>query len=540
MAYIPVLFVFIPIMAGLILYIFKHPKVSLIVFLAQLSMVVLFVLYVRHLTLHPQDALLVFGGWDAKFAISFYHDVTSLSFVGLAIFMWLFILMYTFKTNRKESKYLFFLMFLQGVFMGLLQTNDLFNLFVFLELTAVLVTILIVYRKTGTSFRAGIYYLLLNTVGAMFFLIGVILIYYSYGTINIQMIRADIALLSDTRVIKLAFVFMIAGISVKAAIFPVFTWLPRAHGVAQSSISALLSGLIVKGALYMFIRINNHMFADAAYNMQEVFFWLGLVTALIGVFFAISQKDLKQILAYHTISQVGIVMMGLASTHGLSIFGGFLHVFNHALFKGLLFLAAGVIIKTYGSKKVSDVRGVFKTMPWTALLLIVGMLSIAGAPLFNGFVSKTAVKYAFQDDMLKMVLFAIVNLGTITSFIKFSQILFGPKKALTIKGDVLQHLGMTLMALSCLAIGLFHVPLGTWLYPSIDLGGQTLTYIRWYDPMNILEFLIYAGIGYLFYTTVINKDYWPTRKLRDMVITFENANYLFIVYILVLAFFVMI
>ena len=290
----------------------------------------------------------------------------------------------------------------------------------------------------------------------------------------------------------------------------------------------------------MFIRINNHMFADAGYGMQELFFWLGVVTALIGVFFAISQKDLKQILAYHTISQVGIMMMGLASLHAFSIFGGFLHIFNHALFKGLLFLAAGVIIKTYGSKKVSEVRGVFKTMPWTALLLIVGMLSIAGTPLFNGFVSKTAVKYAFKDDMLKMALFTLVNLGTITSFIKFSQILFGPKQALKIKGDVVQHLGMTLMALSCLAIGLFHIPLGTWLYPSLDLGGQTLSYIRWYEPMNILEFLIYAGIGFLFYTTVIKKDYWPTRKLREMVITFENANYLFIVYILVLAFFVLI
>jgi len=215
--------------------------------------------------------------------------------------------------------------------MGLLQTNDLFNLFVFLELTTVLVTILIAYKKSGPSFRAAIYYLLINTLGAMFFLIGVIFLYYAYGTINIQIILANIAEHSDTNVVKLAFVFMVGGISVKAALFPVFTWLPRAHGVAQSTISALLSGLIVKAALYIFIRINNQMFLLANYQMFEVFFWIGAVTALVGVTFALSQKDLKQILAYHTISQVGIMMMGLSSIFSMSQLGGLLHIVNHAL-----------------------------------------------------------------------------------------------------------------------------------------------------------------------------------------------------------------
>ena len=435
MVYIPILLMFIPIFAAVLLYLFKHEKFSNIVFVAQISNIILFILYVIYLRDGGQN-LLILGGNEAQIRISFYNDSLSLTFLGLSILMWFVILLYTFNVNRKENKFLFFLMFLQGVFLGLLQTNDLFNMFVFLELITVLVTILIAYKKTGASYRAGIYYLLLNTVGALMFLIGIILVYYAYGTINIQLIQSFMATHSDTMTIQLAYVFMVAGMSVKAALFPVFTWLPKAHGVAQSTISALLSGLVVKGALYMFIRVHNEMFLPANYDTNALFFWIGAITALIGVMFALSQKDLKQILAYHTISQVGIMMMGISAISGLSYFGGFLHIFNHAFFKSLLFLGAGVVINAYQTKKVYEIKGVFKTMPWTAILLIIGMLSISGAPLLNGFVSKSLVKYDFKYDTVKMVIFTLINIGTITSFIKFSTILFGPKQAIIVERNI--------------------------------------------------------------------------------------------------------
>ena len=529
MSYVPVLFVFIPVVTSIIIYLFKNPKVSLIMFVSQISMIVLFVLYALHLKENPNDALIVFGGWNIRFAITFYVDQLTLIFVGLTLLMWLVVMLYTYKTNKQETKFIFFLVFLEGVFMGLLQTNDLFNLFVFLELTTVIVTILIAYKKSGQSFRAAIYYLLINTLGAMFFLIGVIFLYYVYGTINIQIILSEIHLHSNSDVVKLAYIFMVGGISVKAALFPVFTWLPRAHGVAQSTISALLSGLIVKAALYIFIRVNNEMFAGANYQMGEVFFWVGAVTALVGVSFALSQKDLKQILAYHTISQVGIMMMGIASSAHLSQLGGILHIFNHALFKSLLFLGAGVVIKQYHSKKVYEIRGVMKTMPWTAVLLIIGMLSISGAPLFNGFVSKSLVKYDFKYDQVKMFIFSLINLGTVTSFIKFSQILFGPKKHMEKESNLRQHIAMSILGISCLLIGILYIPLGS------SLLGESLHYVDLGYWRNWFEYILYVGLGLLFYKFVISKDYYPTRKLREVSITFENANYLFIIYLLVLS-----
>lgn len=526
MNFIPLLLVFVPIFTAVILYLFKTTKYTGFVFVGQVITIALFILYVINL---PSELthLLIIGGTDQLIRISFYNDLTSISFISLTLLMWFVILLYTYNTNRKETKFLFFLMFLEGIFLGLLQTNDLFNMFVFLELIAILVTILISYKKTGSSFRAAIYYLLLNTVAAMLFLVGIVLIYYTYGNINIQVVMNMMADHSDTMTIKFAYVLMLSGISVKAALFPLFTWLPKAHGVAQSTISALLSGLVVKGALYMLIRINHQMFQAANYQTEDMLFWIGAVTAIVGVMFALSQKDIKQILAYHTVSQVGIMMMGLSAITGLSFFGGFLHIFNHALFKSLLFLGAGVVIKAYNTKKVYDIHGVMKTMPWTGVLLIVGMLSISGAPLFNGFVSKSLIKYAFKTDVLKMVLFTIINIGTVTSFIKFSTILFGPKHVIRRSRHFKQHLGMSILAALCLAMGIFYLPLG-------NLYGMDLSYVHLWELMSFVDYLIYAGIAYLFYHFIIHKDFVFIQKIRGFQMTFENANFLYVAYIIMI------
>ena len=274
MELLPLLFVFIPIFTAVIMYLFKPGKWAWFVFVGQTILIASFIFYVIGLPSDLTD-LLIIGGTNQMIRISFYNDITSLSFIALTLLMWFVILLYTYNTNRKENKFLFFLMFLEGIFLGLIQTNDLFNMFVFLELITILVTILIAYKKTGSSFRASIYYLLLNTVAAMMFLIGIILIYYSYGTINIQLVKQMMGEHSDTMTIKVAYIFMLSGISVKAALFPLFTWLPKAHGVAQSTISALLSGLVVKGALYMLIRINHQMFLGAGYQTEDMIFWIG-------------------------------------------------------------------------------------------------------------------------------------------------------------------------------------------------------------------------------------------------------------------------
>ena len=525
---IPLLFVMLPVLTAVLIYVFKYRMTSRLVFVTQAVLIVSFI-YLMTEGVYQQPFFLSFGGWNRLFSISFYIDSISMIFMGLSLFMWTVILLYSFKRHRDDHMYLFFLMFLEGVFLGLLQTNDLFNLFVFLELITVLVTILIAYKKTGPAYRAGIYYLLINTLGAMFVLLGIIFIYYVYGSIDIQYVRSQMSIHSDSNIVKLSYVMIMSGISIKAAFVPLYSWLPRAHGVAQTSISALLSGLIVKLSLYVFIRMHAGMFIDAAYDTQTYFFYIGSITGLFGVVLALAQKDLKQVLAYHTVSQIGLMMMGLSYQEGVSFYGGFLHIINHAMFKSLLFLVAGRIIYHYGTKKISMIKGVFKTMPFSSILLIVGMLSISGMPFFNGYVSKTLIKYAFKDNVLQMLLYTLINIGTVASFVKFSSILFGEKQKVNVAfKDSKRYIAMISLALVSLLTGIFYQDVMIVLFN--------------YDPVNVsllnltswIDYALYVGLGMFIYRFVIKKDFKWIQSLRGFSMSFEDANYALILYMSVM------
>ncbi len=531
MLFIPVYLIFIPVFTALIIYVFKSKYVNYLALVAQFAMTVLLIMYYNAYGDQPDATLFVFGDWDARVGISLYNDRLSLSFMFLTIFTWWMVLIYTFnfrETNEKNDNFLFFLMFLQGVFLGFLQSNDLFNLFVFLELTTILVTILIAFKKTGDAYRAGIYYELINVSGVLFFLIGIIILYNSFGTINVLAIQQLLEGLPDYVALRMAYIFLMIGASVKAALFPLYTWLPKAHGVAQSGISALLSGLVVKGGLYLFIRIND-MFSPANYSYSDFFFVVGGITAGVGVMFALSQKDMKQILAYHTVSQVGIMMMGLSSLPTNDLFyGGLYHVFNHALFKSLLFLGAGVIIQAYRTKKVSDIRGVMKTMPVVSVLMIVGMLSITGAPLFNGFISKTIIKYGIYDQEWKYWILFFVNIGTATSFIKMSQIFFGPKPMTILLSETPQRVSMIIIAFSCVILGTFYIPISTGFF------GVDLSYVSPFGLLPLYDYIATLTIGFAFYKLVIEKDVKPVRMIREFKVSFETANYLMVIYVVAL------
>ena len=524
-SYTPFLFVIVPIITSIVIYLFKYRAVSRLVFLCQLLLLVLFV-NIIDADVFNEPILLLFGGWNPLFGISFYVDNISVIFIGLTLMMWTVILLFTFKKHRDDHMYLFFLMFLQGIFLGLIQTNDLFNFFVFLELITVLVTIMISFNKNGPAYRAGIYYLLINTLGAMFILIGIIIIYYVYGSINILEVSQVISQHSNTNIVKLAYVMMLSGVSIKAAFVPLYAWLPRAHSVAQTTVSALLSGLIVKLSLYAFIRFHHGLFGLAAYHTETFFFYVGAITGLVGVMLALTQKDLKQILAYHTVSQIGLMLMGLSSLNDVSFQGGFLHIINHAFFKSLLFLAAGQIILAYQTKKVYDIKGVFKTMPLTALVLIVGMLSISGMPFFSGFVSKSMIKYAFKDHMFKMVLYTLINIGTTASFIKFSTILFGPKIRVTqLFRDSKRVIAMIILAALSINIGIFYQDIVSLIF-NIDVSNKVSIQLdAWID------YGIYVCVGLLLYHLVIKKDFKFLQRIRAYTMSFEDANFALIVYL---------
>ncbi len=529
MQLVPLALVFVPVVTALVVYLCKKRDIHVLALFAQALMTALAIVYAIHYHGNFEATYIVLGGWEERIGISFYNDPTSLAFIFLSLFTWWMVLIYTFKKGKTDHAFLFFLMFLQGVFMGLLQTNDLFNMFVFIELITITVAILIAFRKAGESFRAAIYYLLLNTSGVLCYLIGLIVLYNAFGTINLRVLGEMTAVVGDTTAVRFAYVFMLAGISVKAAFFPVFTWLPKAHGVAQSAISALLSGLIVKGGLYLFIRING-MFVGSGIDATDFFFIIATVTAFVGIVFALTQKDIKQMLAYSTISQVGIVMMGLSYPAGSeTYYGGFMHIFNHALFKSLLFMGAGIIIKTYRTKYVDEIRGVMRTMPAVGLFMIIGMLSITGAPFFNGFISKSVIKYGIMDQDYKYWLLFIANLGTATLFIKMSQIFFGPRPMSVPIKNVAERFALMGFAFACVLLGNAYLPI------YVHVFDMNVGYVSAFAFEAFFDYAVALTLGFCLYKLFIAADRRAIRRIRSFTVSFESANVLFMVYIAVMS-----
>ncbi len=526
MEHAPILFILIPVITAIIIYVLRSRWSHYLAFFAQIIVTVLAVIYYVDIAPHFVSGVIYFiGDWDV-IGIPLMNDRLSAVLVSLTIFVWWMVLIYKFRPKEAEPTFLFFLLFLEGVFLGLLQTSDLFNLFVFMELTTIIVTILVAFKKMGSSIRAGVYYLLLNTAGVLMFLIGVVLLYYTFGTINMLEIRNGMeGLAPGHTVVGLAYVLMMAGISVKAALFPVFAWLPRAHGVAQSAVSALLSGLIVKGGIYLFIRLNG-MFSPADFDYMDFFFFVGLATALTGSLFAMMQKNIKVLLAYSTLTQVGLIIIGLVSLDDYS--AGLLHVVHHALFKGLLFFAAGIIVSVYRTKDITKISGLMRSMPIVSIFMIIGMLAITGAPFMNGYISKALITDALYDDPLRYYAVFLVNIGSAAAFVKLSMIFFGPKTLSYPHKNYAQIVPLAVISLACFVFGIFHESLGEILF------GFDVSAVDPFTFTALATYIVTIAFGFLLYHHLIRPDRKGVRRLRRFTVTFETANYLFVIYVAVL------
>lgn len=524
MEFIPVYLIFIPIIASMFIYIINNKYVNYLVFVAQSLVTFLSIIYYKSFNGVIERDTIKLGGWDRAIGISLRNDKLSISFIFLTVFIWWMIILYVWDKRVEDFKFLFFLMFLEGTFLGLIQTNDFFNLFVFIEITTIISTILIIYKKDGYSVRSGLYYLLFNSAGMLFYLLGLVLIYTVTGSLNMDVISEKIPLLRGTNVVRLSYVFIMAAVGAKSAFFPVYNWLPKAHGAAPASISALLSGLLIKSGVYAFIRINEIYKIDVFYDF---FFVLGGITAISGIIFALSQKDIKQILAFHTISQIGIILMGLSFIEGKTYMGGVMHIFNHAMFKSLLFLGSGIIINVYGTRKITEIRGVFKNLPFISIFMIIGMLSITGAPFFNGFVSKTIIKYGVKGNSIKTILIYIINLGTSISFLKLSQIFFGHYAIQGIK-NIKEKISMFSLAVMCIVLGNWYIPIFKGYF------GIDLSFVKVFSLKGWLNYIITLIVGYFVYKWIIEKDYMIIKKIRHLNISFETTNIMLVGFVFVM------
>lgn len=505
--------IFLPIITATIIYIFHNKWINFLVFINQIILSLMAFLYFHRLK-DLKEHMIHFGAWQENIGISLRNDQFSLALILVSILIWWTVILYEWNKRKRDSKFLFFLLFLEGTFLGMLQTYDFFNLFVFIEIITVLSTVLIIYKKDGASLRAGLFYLIFNSMGILLFIFGLSLLYMTTGTLNMGDIQSKIGPLKDLRVIHVAYIFMIISMGVKSAFFPVYNWLPKAHGAAPVSVSALLSGLLVKTGIYGFIRINEVIPLEG-YNV--LFSYLGILTALSGIIFALCQKDIKLILSFHTISQIGIILMAISMGKDGVYEGGILHLINHTIFKSLLFLGAGVVINEYHNRDVTKIRGMFQRSPMLSIWMIIGMLSITGTPFFSGYISKSLIGYGLNTDSIKYFMFQLINVGTMASFIKVSQIFVGD--AVVLKGKYfLENISMMILATASIAIGIFYKGIAkTFLHIEINN-------IDLFIPQKWASYFFSLIIAYLLYNYFIKRDGAAIKNLRSIDISFETAS----------------
>ena len=485
-----------PIATGICFYIFSFKRVRILA-LALQSIVFLFTVYIfGHV--HGMDVPLVesIGNWGTL-SIQLYCD--RIVSVFLTLTAMLFLAFFTFVQGKDYFNRLFIFLFatLQSLIMLIFLSADLFNIFVAVEISTVICGILIMYKHDSRSLYDGLVYLMTNIVGMLFFLMGIGFLYRQFGTLNIYQMAAYMHDAESSDVL-LPFAFIMTGVGLKCALMPVFSWLPKAHGTpgAPSIVSAVLSGLYVKGGIYLFLRMRD-MFAPAI-EMDGFFLALGIITGMAGWIIAVSQKDIKLILAYHTISQLGLILIGI-SLGGTSRWGAVYHIMNHAVFKSLLFLSAGMIVDTYHTRNIYQIRGVFRTMPVVSIATMAAILGITGAPLFNGSISKYLIQSA-EINRAAEIAILLINGGTVLSFVKYAHIFFGkPTEPVTAAVPKVQKGVVIALGVLCLAGGVGGAAFIRLLF------GSTASI----SPLSYLwKSLIWAGslvLGYFLYTMVLKR-----------------------------------
>ncbi|HUP51777.1 MAG TPA: monovalent cation/H+ antiporter subunit D family protein [Longimicrobiales bacterium] len=293
--------------------------------------------------------------------------------------------------DRGALFYSAFILCLTGL-LGIAVTGDVFNVFVFLEISSLSAYALIALGPDRRALTASYQYLILGSVGATFIVIGIGLMYVMTGTLNMADLAERLPAVSGTRTIPVAFTFLTVGITLKLALFPLHLWLPNAYAYAPSAVTAFIAATATKVAVYLLLRFFFTIFGAAfsfdTMQLDRILMPLALVAILSMSLVAVYQRNVKRLLAYSSVAQIGYMVLGISFASVLGVSAGILHLFNHALIKGALFMALGCVMYRVGSVRLDSMAGLGRAMPWTMAAFVVGGLSLIGVPLTVGFVSK--------------------------------------------------------------------------------------------------------------------------------------------------------
>ncbi len=412
--------------------------------------------------------------------------------------------------GRERSFYFFFVITYIST-LGTLMAGDLLSFFLFFEIMTFSTYALLTHRRGPQVIAAGNTYIYMGIMGGLSILSGILLLSaytQSYEWTNLA------EKFSEMNYVKYVIAaFFIGGFGIKAGMVPFHFWVPKIYLEAPFSVNALSSGILMKVGAYGILRMVSSIYSSSASNITAdsiiwltsknigaFVIWLGIITMIIGVFMALLQGNIKLMLAYHSISQMGYVIMGIGVAAYLGykgpmgFAGSLYHMVNHGLFKALLFLAAASVFARTKELNMYHLGGLWKKMPITAFLALIGVMGITGVPLFNGFASKSilhhaiveAYEYGHPSFWFAEMLFMLVSAGTVCSFIKFYRYIFlGKNKTHSeVSGDLPRlSFSMGLLAIFIVIIG---VRPSLFLDYLIIPGLQSFTY----DPVFINQYIV--------------------------------------------------
>ena len=358
------------------------------------------------------------GSWPAPWGIEYRIDRANAYLALLVGVVAAVVSVYSprsvFAEIEPGRRYLFYTMYalcLAGL-LGISVTGDAFNLFVFLEISSLSSYALIALGRDRRALMAAYQYLIMGTIGATFYVIGVGMLYLETGTLNLADMAGRLARVSEPRPVLAALAFITVGVSLKLALFPLHLWLPNAYAYAPSVVTAFLAATATKVSVYVLLRYYYSVFGGGAVfqalPMAEILLALSLAAMFIASAIAIFQDDVKRMFAYSSVAQIGYITLGIALASATGLTAGLVHVFNHALTKGALFLLLGGVALRAGSMRLGSLGGIGRVMPLTSFGIVLGGLSLIGVPATVGFVSKWYLVQAALEGGSLWVAFAVV------------------------------------------------------------------------------------------------------------------------------------
>ncbi len=470
--------------------------------------------------------------------LTFVADPFGMVFALFATFVWFCATLYSFdylKHHEHRDLYHSTSLVVLASMLGVVLAGDLVTLYLFFEALGLVAFLFVIHARTAEASRASVTYLWMTVLGG-FALIG--------GIFLTQALGGDASLgplpLSDSpeTLRWITFGLLVGGFGVKAGMVPVHVWLPDAHPVAPAPASALLSGVMIKAGAYGIFRTVSALFrpevvadvSEQLWHMTASFgltvLWLGIATMAIGVVLALGQHDAKRMLAYHSVSQMGFILVGIGAAGYIGLegamgtAGGLFHAANHALFKSALFLGIGAVVYRTGRSDMYELGGLWRKMPWTFAFMLVAAAGITGVPLFNGFVSKCLVHHALEQayevqhlaslDIAEKI-YLVTCGGTACSFIKLIGLVFFGKPEREYGPEVADPPPRMLVALGILAAaivvlgvrpglllkGLLGPGLIAWALPADGLDYYLDVYFL--SPADLMSTVIAFAIGAVAY-----------------------------------------